>query len=93
MTFKMYKGSDECTADTEQLAVMHNAGWSRTKPAPAPKAKKVVEAPQVKATKEKVEKPVKVAEVVPKKEAPKKVTPKKVTPKRVAPKTRRSAKK
>ena len=73
MTFKMYKGSDECTADTEQLAVMQNAGWSRDKTPPAPKAKKVVETPVVKAT----VKPAEVVEVVPKKEAPKRVVPKK----------------
>ena len=49
MVITMYKGSTKCTADTDQISVMQNAGWSREKPAPKKEVPVVVKAKAVEA--------------------------------------------
>ena len=77
MIVTMYKGSSKCIADGDQVPVMLNAGWSRTKPVPKKEVPVVVKAKAVEAPEAQAD-----VKATPTEEAPKKKT---------APKKRRSA--
>ena len=67
MVITMYKGSSKCIADGDQVPVMLNAGWSRTKPVPKKEVPVVVKAKAVEAPVAKADVKAESTEEAPKK--------------------------